>query len=40
MAAAMQPGVFAAFAILSSTGAGLASPALVAIDTALAWTWS
>jgi predicted MFS family arabinose efflux permease len=32
MAAAMQPGVFAAFAILSSTGAGLASPALVSIN--------
>jgi predicted MFS family arabinose efflux permease len=31
MAAAMQPGIFAAFAILSSTGAGLASPALVSI---------
>lgn len=31
MAAAMQPEVFAAFAVLSSTGAGLASPALVAI---------
>lgn len=31
MAAAMQSGVFAAFAILSSTGAGLASPALVSI---------
>ncbi|WP_258803690.1 MFS transporter [Pseudarthrobacter sp. NS4] len=31
MAAAMQPGVFAPFAILSSTGAGLASPALVSI---------
>lgn len=31
MAAATQPGVFAAFAILSSTGAGLASPALVSI---------
>lgn len=31
MAAAMQPGAFAAFAILSSIGAGLASPALVSI---------
>jgi predicted MFS family arabinose efflux permease len=31
MAAAMQPSVFAPFAILSSTGAGLASPALVSI---------
>lgn len=31
MAAATHPGIFAAFAVLSSTGAGLASPALVSI---------